>query len=220
MSNHYNLRPRANNSYTAAVEPDVVEVANILCNLRSGRNYLHNDSASAASKYSSPVMTDTDDNRETKPTCDEDWVDELPDEDIVRQACSCIARRTDPPERFFELLRMYDGGELSADFVDWMYGIPPIRRYMENPRMRKSCTAVRREGIDRKIERMQQSQLTRTKNAVGFSTNLLNLPAETLSKKSSPKMLYNLRSRNRQPKNMVTTLGSKYNTRSTKSETV
>ena len=224
MSSRYNLRSRNINTTTTKIVPtvdsDVLEVATILYNLRSG-NY-----SNAAPKYS--VMNDN--TVETKGDA-EDWIDEKTDEEIIREACSCISRSLDPPERFFELLRMYDGGELSDDFVAWMNGIPPIRNCMENKSYRRSQATKQRNNRRRAEASARQHPLERTERRIGFSTNLVNTPPLDYSKgghRLRKINTYNLRSLN-----AVTTMKAtptstsasasapvhRYNTRSTTSGT-
>jgi hypothetical protein len=192
MSARYNLRSRVRQNEHIEMDMDskIEEVANILYNLRSRNNQVN---YSGGAPKNSVYMMDTNvSEMKAEENNKGEWVDEYTDEEIVRQACSCISRRNDPPERFFELLRMYDGGELSADFVDWMYGIPPIRRYMENKSMRKSNSTRHSERIQRQIVKNQTSPLVRSKNAVGFSTNLIRYPVRSVNNRGSQ---YNLRPR-------------------------
>lgn len=238
MNTRYNLRSRnvtfpetttpvSDTRSLPFVDSDVLDVAKILYNLRSGKygaNY-----SNAASKYSmneeehTPVEVVVE---EKAPAADdEDWIDEKPDEDIVREACSCISRRLDPPQRFFDLLHMYDGGELSDDFVAWMYSIPPIRRCMENKAYRRSQASRQRKNRERIEASARRHPLERTERRLGFSTNLVNTPPLNFSKDGPrPRRIntYNLRSLN-----AVTTVGKsstpapsvvhthRYNTRST-----
>ena len=201
MMSHYNLRSRN----TSVVDNDVLEVATILYNLRSG-NY---SKVTPAPKYSmsEEKMVNHD---------DEDWIDEKTDEEIIREACSCISRRLDPPERFFELLRMYDGGELAQDFVTWMDSIPPIRRCMENKSYRRSNASKQRKNREKVEESKSLHPLERTEQRIGFSTNLVNTPPLSFSKNGLRQRKfhnYNLRSLN------VVTNTHRYNTRSTTSGT-
>lgn len=190
------------NTVTPVVDNDVLEVATILYNLRSA-NY-----SRAAPKYH---MDDT--TVESKGgDHDADWIDEKTDEEIVREACSCISRRLDPPERFFELLRMYDGGELSPDFVDWMYGIPPIQRCMENKSYRRSQATKQRKNRERAEASARQHPLERTERRIGFSTNLVNTPPLDHSKGGH--RLRKIKTYNLKSLNAVTTT-HRYNTRST-----
>jgi hypothetical protein len=185
MSVRYNLRSHVHQNDQSELDMDskIQEVANILYNLRSRNNRVnYSGGAPKNSVYMNVSEMKAEENNNGE------WVDE----EIVRQACSCISRRNDPPERFFEILRMYDGGELSADFVDWMYGIPPIRRYMENKSMRKSNSTRRIERVQRQIVKNQTSPLTRSKNEVGFSTNLIRYPVRSVNNRGSQ---YNLRPR-------------------------
>ena len=233
MNSHYNLRSRnvappqsttpvTENRSLPFVDSDVLDVATILYNLRSGKfgaNY-----SNTASKYSMSEEEHTPVEEKAPATNDEDWIDEKPDEDIVREACSCISRRLDPPQRFFDLLCMYDGGELSDDFVAWMYGIPPIRRCMENKSYRRSYATKQRMYRERAEASARLHPLERTERRIGFSTNLVNTPPLNFSKNNHRLRkvnTYNLRSLNAVTTTSTSASASsvghthRYNTRST-----
>jgi hypothetical protein len=202
MNSRYNLRSRNNRNGTG-VDSDMEEVAKILCQLRFKNSYMEEESKTEK----------TDEYVEVMDAADEEWVNEKADEDIVREACSCISRRLDPPERFFELLRMYDGGELSDELVSWMYSIPPIQRCMDNKSYRRSSATRLRMRREKTEAVARLHPLTRSENRVGFSTNLVDTSAMKDQKRIRNSRLYNLRSLN-----AVTTTGSqthRYNTRST-----
>ena len=174
MGFRYNLRSRSRNTN---VDPDIQQIDGILNDLKS-KNFEMDYNSSASSDYSM--------NSEL-------WDDEKSDEDIVREACSCISRHLDPPERFFELLRMYDGGELSDEFVKWMSDIPTILRYMNNKKYRQSFASKEKTRRERSENRARTHPLIRTKSIAGFSTNLIQLGDDYVRSK---KRTYNLRSLN------------------------
>jgi hypothetical protein len=69
---------------------------------------------------------------------DEDDDDYVPEEDtdemeeLVRDACSCLARRKRLPVGFHSLLDQARSGNLPAHFVEWMNTIPPISRMLSH----------------------------------------------------------------------------------------
>jgi len=69
---------------------------------------------------------------------DEDDEDYVPEEDtdemeeLVRDACSCLARRKRLPAGFHSLLNQARSGNLPAHFVEWMNTIPPISHMLSH----------------------------------------------------------------------------------------
>lgn len=69
---------------------------------------------------------------------DDDDEDYVPEEDtdemeqLVRDACSSLARRTKFPSGFNRLLAEARAGNLPAHFVEWMNTIPPISRMLNH----------------------------------------------------------------------------------------
>jgi hypothetical protein len=197
MSSRYNLRSSNNNNLDKSffledsvkgqsTDNDIKEVAEILYSLRNRTNtstFFKADNKNTyfmASNNTTELPFEDFSSGEPKEG-DSAWGGEYTDEEIVRQACSAISRSMTPPIRFFELMRMYDGGELNDDFVSWMSGIPPIKRIMDNKKFRHPRTPKTRVEI---------SPMQRVINKVGFQTNLVNL-----SHTSSNNTRYNLRSR-------------------------
>jgi len=174
MGFRYNLRYRHTD---VDPDPDIKHIDGILNDLRSKKFEIDYNSIPSSNYLMNSEV----------------WDDEKSDEDIVREACSCISRHLDPPERFFELLRMYDGGELSDDFVKWMSDVPRIRQCMDNKKYRMSAASKQRTRKERAENRARTHPLIRTKSIAGFSTNLIKLGDDYVRSK---KRTYNLRSLN------------------------
>ena len=75
---------------------------------------------------------DEDDDEEFVPVDDPTDEEYVPDEndmleDVIRQACSSIARGSELPREFWKVLTLAHKNQVPASFKRWMLGIPPVK---------------------------------------------------------------------------------------------
>jgi hypothetical protein len=84
------------------------------------------------------IPSDGEESVEEQEDEEEDDEDYVPEEDtdemeqLVRDACSSLARRTKLPSGFRRVLDEARAGNLPAHFVEWMNTIPPISRMLNH----------------------------------------------------------------------------------------